>query len=376
MILVTPHQSIVAVLASSPATQPDFSSTAAVLSGATRSGYRQRHGTLNSTTEVVVVENPSGSESRDIVDIQIANRHSSAVVCTVSLKEGNTYRVLVETSIGVDETLQWTGSQWKMFPEPVSSIGAVDIVVSGDVTLGDDLSVGDDATITGDLVVTGTTTTNTWVYNAFTGKGELIASTADNTPGILAAATYDYHVLTSRASASTGLAWGHRAHLIHMEASDSAAYHTSATESAALYSSPSIPTEYINEIGTTIRVCVEGIASTTSNPNITCRIKFNDGSSSQAINTPTTGTPGTTVTDVLCQWEGQYTVRSTGATGTIQGWQKGTAGGTTAQNSRADGLITLDLTNDLVIEVTLTWGTSSASNTATLRHFTVEILKP
>ena len=402
MILVTSHQSIVAVLASSPATQPDFSSSVDVYSGATRTGARQLHGTLDGTNQIQVVENPSGTEHRRVESLTISNRHNAGIVCTVSLKDGSTApRVIVECEIGVDETLEWNGTKWSIFPEITSGSGTGDVVgpaigtatdnavarfdgTTGKLIQNSVVIADDSGNVSGivDLAATGTSTlanvtiTGTLVYNAFTAKGELIASTADNTPGILAAAAYDYHVLTSRTSTGTGLAWGHRAHLWHSEIVDAAAHHSSATESGVLYDTSAIPTAYINEAGTTIRVYVAGVASTTGSPGLTCRIKFNDGSTSQVIGTPSGGSPGSSVTNVMCQWEGQYTVRTTGATGTIDGWQKGTAGGTTAQNSRAEGTITLDLTANPVVEVTLTWTVASASNTATLTHFTVEIIKP
>ncbi len=365
MILVTPHQSIVAVLASSPATQPDFASSVDVYSGSSRIGSRTASGTLSGTTVVQIVENPSGSETRRVLSVTISNRHSAAISCTVKLKDGASSFALVECSIGVGETLQWDGSRWSIFPEPASSIGAADISITGD------LSVGDDATIAGDLAVTGTTTTNTWVYNAFTAKGELIASTADNTPGIHAAAASDYHVLQSASSEATGLQWAHRAMVWHTEVADAAAHASSSSESSALYSSAAIPSVLLNEARKTLFVRVWGKASTTSAPNLTLRIKLNDTSASQAIGTIGGATPGSGVTDRMVYAEAAFVVRSTGSSGTVQGYQA-QQHGTSLTHGR--GQITLNLTNPITVEVTAQWSASSSSNTVTLEGFEVVIM--
>lgn len=416
MLLATPHQSITAKLSSSPATMPDFMSSATAYAGYQTSGFKAKHGTLDGTNRVQVVENPSSDgEVRRCNSLMIANRHSAAVTVTVEYKDGTTYRVLCEIEVGVDQTLQWNGEEWTLFPEEHNSVVVADLTTTGalvvgttlstgtDATIGDDLVVTDDCQIGGDLVVQGVTTLTGAVgcsstldvtgnvtasadlevvgdlhlatfgtISPIAAKGDLLAGTANDTLGVLSVGS-DNNCLIADSSQATGLNYGRRSLQYGAQIADASAWHSSTAESGALYTQ-TIVAGRINTTRAKVRVKVRGKASTTGSPSLTLRVYMNDGAGAQTIGTVTSALPGTSATDVQVTLDFEAVVRTTGSTGTVDGHQRGGIGTSTTDGCRALGQITLDLTAAIDVTVTAQWSASSASNTVTLTGMEVEIL--
>jgi len=396
MLLATPHQSITAKLSSSPATMPDFMSSSTAYAGYQTSGFKAKHGALDGTNRVQVVENPSSDgEVRRCNSLMIANRHSAAVTVTVEYKDGTTYRVLCEIEVGVDQTLQWNGVEWSLFPEEHNSLVVADLTTTGDLTVGDDLAVGGDGDFTGslhvetdfdvdgssadfagsvaihgNLTVSGDLDMEGWVdINA---KGDIPAGTGNNTFAMLSVGA-DHNCVVADSSQATGLNYGRRALQYGAQIADASAWHSSTSESGALYTQ-TIVAGRLNTTRTKVRVKIRGKASTTGSPSLTMRVKLDDGAGAQTIGTVTSALPGTSTTDTLIQIEFEGVVRTTGATGTLNGHQTGGIGTSTTDGCRAVGEITLDLTAAIDITVTAQWSAASASNTVTLTGMEVEIL--
>ena len=123
-------------------------------------------------------------------------------------------------------------------------------------------------------------------------------------------------------------------------------------------------------IGDTILILIKGHVSDTGNPTLTARIDLGgtEVCASGAI------TLGAVTTDYF-EMEVEITVRTLGATGTV------VAGGELMYDNSNDitgaGLVkttatTIDTTGTLAIDVTVQWGTSSASNTITSQIITIE----
>ena len=416
MLLATPHQSITAKLSSSPATMPDFMSSSTAYAGYQTSGFKAKHGALDGTNRVQVVENPSSDgEVRRCNSLMIANRHSAAVTVTVEYKDGTTYRVLCEIEVGVDQTLQWNGVEWSLFPEEHSSLVVADLETTGalvvgttlnvgtDATIGDDLTVADDCQIGDALVVGGVSTLTGAVGCSSTlnvtgtltaagdldvqgdlhiatfgaiapiaAKGDLLAGTANDTLGVLSVGN-DNNCVVADSSQATGLTYGRRSLQYGAQIADASAWHSSTSESGALYTQ-TIVAGRLNTTRAKVRVKIRGKASTTSSPSLTMRVKMDDGAGAQTIGTVTSALPGTGTTDTLIQIEFEVVVRTTGSTGTVNGHQTGGIGTSTTDGCRAVGEITLDLTAAIDITVTAQWSASSASNTVTLTGMEVEIL--
>ena len=127
-------------------------------------------------------------------------------------------------------------------------------------------------------------------------------------------------------------------------------------------------------VGKTLRIRAIGYFSDTGTPNITINVKLG------ATTIITTGAVALAGTISNNYWEvsSVLTCRTTGATGTIMGqgkfmYDESTHAGTTLGmvDTSAD---TIDTTASLDVNVTQTWGSSSASNTFTCTNFIVEVL--
>lgn len=67
------------------------------------------HGTLNSTTEVVLVAAPGASVRRVIVTLEIHNRDTAPVTLTVRYKDGGTTRQIRKVTLASLDTYQLSG---------------------------------------------------------------------------------------------------------------------------------------------------------------------------------------------------------------------------------------------------------------------------
>lgn len=344
-------------------------------------------GQTSGASEVTMIAAPAASEQREAKTVTIHNRDTVAGTVIVEEAISATRRRMYERVVPPGRTVTIDCGGVSEFPAAASAgdmagpVSSTDNAIARwDGTNGDTLQnstvvVDDSGNVTGVVAIT-TTGLGTFASVAFSSwtliaaKGDLPVGTANDTVGILTAAA-NYHILQTNSTEATGLQWSHRCHLWHSETADASAHHTSSSESAALYSSTAIPTAMINEQRKMLRVRTWGKASTTSAPTLTLRIKLNDTSVSQAIGTITGTSPGSGVTDRMVEAEAWFVVRTTGSSGTIQGFQRGQH---SATGTYGRGVITLNLTNDITVEVTAQWSASSASNTVTLEGFTVEIL--
>lgn len=126
------------------------------------------------------------------------------------------------------------------------------------------------------------------------------------------------------------------------------------------------------KVGDTIRVALQGYHSAVSTPTIRIRVKLN---SVVMLDTGAVATGNST--DRLVELSALLTVRTLGATGSIIGhgyWQELGAGANNFPmiNTAA---VTFDSTIDQTFDVTIEWGTASASNTVTSTNVVIELLR-
>lgn len=123
--------------------------------------------------------------------------------------------------------------------------------------------------------------------------------------------------------------------------------------------------------GETISVYASGFFSTTGTPNLTFALKL--GSTTVLTSTNATAS---SVSNAPFTMQATCTVRTTGATGTIIcAWTYRGQGSSVTNSTQTTGYGTstvLDFTGALAPDVTITWGTASASNTLTATQFYVE----
>lgn len=130
------------------------------------------------------------------------------------------------------------------------------------------------------------------------------------------------------------------------------------------------------KVGDTVMIALQGFHSAVSNPTIRVRVKMNGIGSVVLLDTGAVLTANST--NDLCELSALLTVRSLGLTGSIIGhgyWQELGAGANNFQMINT-GAITFDSTTDQTIDVTVEWGTASASNTITITNVVVELLRP
>ncbi len=129
------------------------------------------------------------------------------------------------------------------------------------------------------------------------------------------------------------------------------------------------------KVGDTIRVFLQGYHSAVSNPTIRIRIKITGMGSVVLLDTGAVLTANST--NDLCELAALLTIRSLGATGSIIGhgyWQELGSGPNNFPMINT-GAITFDSTIDQTFDVTIEWGTASASNTITSTNVVIELLR-
>lgn len=416
MVLDTTSTSLIFKLAGAvAANELEWSSSWSVRS-AGKEEWDGADGASNGTSEVTLVTAPESGVRHVVTNITIHNKDTAAAVVIVEKAIGATRRRQARLSVPANSSIQYTEfAGWSFVPEEHNSVTVADLGTTGamvvgttlnvgtDATIGDDLTVADDCQIGDALVVGGVSTLTGAVGCSSTlnvtgtltaagdldvqgdlhiatfgaiapiaAKGDLLAGTANDTLGVLSVGN-DNNCVVADSSQATGLTYGRRSLQYGAQIADASAWHSSTSESGALYTQ-TIVAGRINTTRAKVRVKIRGKASTTGSPSLTMRVKMDDGAGAQTIGTVTSALPGTGTTDTLIQIEFEVVVRTTGSTGTVNGHQTGGIGTSTTDGCRAVGEITLDLTAAIDVTVTAQWSASSASNTVTLTGMEVEIL--
>lgn len=125
--------------------------------------------------------------------------------------------------------------------------------------------------------------------------------------------------------------------------------------------------------GKTIRVKASGILSTTGTPNLTITLELG------AATLLTTGAVATVnnASNLLWDFEGTLTCRTTGASGTVfaQGmFRYGAAGAWNVWPMTNTATVTVDTTAQATLAAFATWGTASSSNTISGHLTTIEVI--
>lgn len=126
--------------------------------------------------------------------------------------------------------------------------------------------------------------------------------------------------------------------------------------------------------GKTYRVSGCGVFSNTGTPTLNIKVKFG----STAILATGDITTVTAASDREFSFSGLITVKSLGASGTVNGqgiFVETLATGVSLNYPMTNAAaVTVDTTANQTVNVTATWGASSASNTITLTNFVLEEL--
>lgn len=162
--------------------------------------------------------------------------------------------------------------------------------------------------------------------------------------------------------------------------SDGTAIANSITETA-IFSAPTISTNDINQEGRMYRLKAWGKYSTTSAPTLKFGLRWGSAAGTLMCKSDAIVT-ASGITNALWEVDILFTVRTTGATGTIMALGTATVGSGiaptvgSATGAAAVGLMciaggitpaaaTVDLTANTALTLTALWGTQSASNTLT-----------
>lgn len=132
------------------------------------------------------------------------------------------------------------------------------------------------------------------------------------------------------------------------------------------------------DVGQVIRLTAFGVFSTTATPTLILGFGYG-GFNSLSLASTTAMTTGTATN---WPWRAEYEgrIRSTGTGGTIMGEGYALLGtsltvmSVNALPATALANVTIDTTTAKTISAGATWGTSSASNTLTCHHFSVELI--
>lgn len=139
---------------------------------------------------------------------------------------------------------------------------------------------------------------------------------------------------------------------------------TAATDilGTAVGGSKTLGAGVLNGIGRGLEFSFGGIIANTSTPNITFELTLG----TTAILT-TTATAMSTISGTSCwAFTGSIQTVTTGATGTVNGYGRATyADKAIAAPAVSGAAVTIDLTATQIVKCTVTWGTSSSSNTIT-----------
>jgi hypothetical protein len=206
---------------------------------------------------------------------------------------------------------------------------------------------------------------------SYAAKGDLLASSGPTALSKLAVGA-DYKVLRADSSQATGLAYDNAAIRLFSQTND-VTVNTTNAETTILgtgVGSLTLPANLF-VVGRTLKFTIRGTASRASG---TQQYKIKLG--------------GITIFDSAAQTvanaghaviiEGIITCRSVGATGTVIG--QGTVKTFNAAAVAIDielrdtGVVTIDTTGTLVFDATITWSTSSLSNTITINNCLLEII--
>ena len=143
---------------------------------------------------------------------------------------------------------------------------------------------------------------------------------------------------------------------------------------AAILGTLTLPANYMDLSGRTIRVTASGYFSATGTPTLNIKLKL--GSVTLMI----TGAVALSGTIADHHWEmsALFTVSAVGAAGTVLG-QGNFAYDNAAHAGIAEGMVmiaaaTIDMTAAQAIDLTATWGAAAAGNTITCTNYVVEVL--
>lgn len=130
------------------------------------------------------------------------------------------------------------------------------------------------------------------------------------------------------------------------------------------------------EQGVVMRVTAFGRFSTTGTPTLTLGVYYG-GVAGVALAVTSAVTTPSGVTNRTWRFEGDFRVRTPGASGTIIGVgvaENITTGATDMAPATAPATATIDTTTAKALTLGAQWGTNSASNTLTCHHFDVELV--
>lgn len=157
------------------------------------------------------------------------------------------------------------------------------------------------------------------------------------------------------------------------------AYNTSVTLTDVSPTPQIVLPANLLDVGQVLRLCAFGVFSTTSAPTLLLGFYYG-GVAGTALATTGAVTTGSGVTNVPFRLEYEGRVRSTGTGGTIMGQGFCDFGTSVSAVTHmpipvtALSTVTIDTTTAKSLTVGAQWGTSSASNTLTAHHFSVELI--
>jgi len=162
-----------------------------------------------------------------------------------------------------------------------------------------------------------------------------------------------------------------------LQTADGTAYNTSVTLTDVSPTPNIVLPANLLEVGSTLRFEAILRYSTTGTPTLLLGVYYG-GVAGVAIAATAALTTPSGVTNNTAYVRGSARVRSVGATGTILGAisVEGVSGATALNlgPATAPATATIDTTTAKSVTLGAQWGTSSASNTLTVHHFSVELL--
>ena len=124
--------------------------------------------------------------------------------------------------------------------------------------------------------------------------------------------------------------------------------------------------------GRIFKLSASGVYSTTGTPTLVFKVKFG----TTALITFTAKTGINNASNQSWRVDAVIIVRTTGATGTVLPYGTlfiNTASGVDTVETVVNSAVTVDTTANQTLQVSLTWGASSSSNTATMKAFLSEV---
>lgn len=123
-------------------------------------------------------------------------------------------------------------------------------------------------------------------------------------------------------------------------------------------------------VGKTFRVKARGYYSNTGTPTLTVKLK----AGSTVLLTSGAITTTTAASNRAFEFEGEVTVYSLGSSGTVRGQGSVSEFGSAVTGIASTAAVTVDTTANQTLNITVQWGTASASNTITITNVVVEEL--